>query len=133
MESFKKSPLAVGVAIVVVVAIIGGGIIAVTNHRSSLSGMNMSTDTLGAVAGDAVTIKGFAFAPAAVKVRVGSTVTWTNQDPVHHTVTVDTGGGPTSQLIGQGQSFSYKFAKAGTYTYHCTPHPYMHGTVVVTN
>lgn len=79
-----------------------------------------------------VTIKDYAFSPAAITVKVGTKVTWTNQDAVGHTVTADSGTGPDSQLLDQGQSYSYTFSKAGTYTYHCAPHPYMKGTVIVT-
>jgi plastocyanin len=38
---------------------------------------------------------------------------------------------PSSELLAKGESYSFTFKKAGTYTYHCTPHPYMKGTVVV--
>lgn len=84
---------------------------------------------------NAITIKGFAFSPTSLTVKKGTTVTWTNQDDAHHTVTSDTGsapGGPASQLLAKGQSYSLTFGTAGTFNYHCDPHPYMKGTVVVT-
>jgi len=77
-----------------------------------------------------VTISGYAFSPATIRVKVGGTVTWTNQDPVAHTVTAD-GGSFDTKLISQGKSASVTFDKAGTYPYHCTPHPNMKGTVIV--
>lgn len=85
-----------------------------------------------AEATSSVTIKDYAFTPATITVKVGTKVTWTNQDAVGHTVTADSGSGPDSELFDQGQSYSYTFNKAGTYTYHCAPHPYMKGTVIVT-
>jgi plastocyanin len=85
------------------------------------------------VAGNAVAIKGFAFAPAALTVKVGTTVTWTNDDTDAHTVTSQAAGGPLqSQALATGQTFSYTFTKAGTYAYLCTIHPFMVATVTVT-
>jgi plastocyanin len=83
------------------------------------------------VAGDAVvTIKGFAFSPAALVVKAGATVTWTNQDTDAHTVTSQHAGGPlTSAVLSTGQSYSYRFTTPGTYAYLCTIHPYMTATV----
>jgi plastocyanin len=86
-----------------------------------------SNTTAGAMA---VTIKGFAFDPAQQQVPVGTTVTWTNQDSANHTVTADDGSFDSGQLA-QGATFSQTFAKAGTYTYHCSNHPNMKATIVV--
>jgi plastocyanin len=83
------------------------------------------------VATKAVTIQNFAFSPSVITVPVGSTVTWTNQDIEQHTVTArDKSFG--SNAIDQGQSFSNRFTKAGTYPYFCEIHPYMVGSVIVT-
>jgi plastocyanin len=85
------------------------------------------------VAGDRVAIKGFAFAPAALTVPVGTTVTWTNQDSDAHTVTSDGGGGPlNSKALATGDTFSFTFTQAGTFKYLCTIHPFMTATVTVT-
>ena len=86
------------------------------------------------VAGDAVTIQNFAFAPADLMVKVGTTVTWTNRDTDAHTVTSQTSGGPLqSAPLNTGQSYSYTFTKPGTYAYLCTIHPFMVATVTVTS
>lgn len=78
-------------------------------------------------------ILNYQYTPKTITVKVGTTVTWTNKDTVAHTVTVTgSGGGPDSTLFGQNQTYSYTFDKAGTYPYYCKPHPYMKGTVVVT-
>lgn len=85
------------------------------------------------VAGDAVAIQNFAFAPAALVVKAGTTVTWTNKDTDDHTVTSQGSGGPLqSSPLGTGQSYSYTFTKPGTYSYYCTIHPFMTATVTVT-
>jgi plastocyanin len=61
---------------------------------------------------------------------MGTTVTWTNDDGVNHTVTSDQGAFDSGPLA-TGQTFSQTFNQAGTFTYHCTIHPSMQGTVVV--
>jgi plastocyanin len=85
------------------------------------------------VAGNAVTITNFAFAPAAVSVKIGTTVTWTNKDADAHTVTSQGAGGPPqSAALATGQSYSYAFTTPGTYSHLCTIHPFMTATVTVT-
>ncbi|HEY3523978.1 MAG TPA: cupredoxin family copper-binding protein [Candidatus Limnocylindrales bacterium] len=81
--------------------------------------------------GDAVTILNFSFGPDSITVAKGSTVTWTNQDDVGHTVTFDKGD-DTSGTLNQGATYKEKFKTAGTFTYHCRIHPSMTGTVIVT-
>jgi plastocyanin len=71
------------------------------------------------------------YSPNPVKVKVGETVTWVNDDSSRHTVT-SKDGVFDSGMMGKGQSFSYTFDKAGEYLYFCEPHPNMVGTVVVT-
>jgi plastocyanin len=79
-----------------------------------------------------VNISGLAFSPASVSVTAGGTVTWTNNDAgIPHTVTADNGSFDSGNLT-TGQSFSQTFNAAGTFAYHCTIHPQMTGTVVVT-
>lgn len=85
------------------------------------------------VAGNAVAIKNFAFSPATLKVAVGTTVTWTNQDTDPHTVTSTGTGGPLhSAALTTHAAYSYKFTEPGTYAYLCTIHPFMTATVEVT-
>ena len=77
-----------------------------------------------------VEIKDHAFHPAAITVPVGSMVTWVNDDSDAHTVTSDDGQ-TFNHGLGGGEKFSFTFAKAGTYPYHCSLHPMMKGTVTV--
>lgn len=81
-------------------------------------------------ANQAVTVKGFAFNPASIQVTVGDSITWTNQDSAPHTVTAD-GGAFDKPLAANGGTATITFNTAGTFPYHCTIHPNMHGTVVV--
>lgn len=78
-----------------------------------------------------VTISGFAFHPATVTIKHGTTVTWKNLDSVPHTVTADNGSF-SSAVLQKGKTFSHRFSTAGTITYHCKIHPFMHGTVKAT-
>lgn len=75
-------------------------------------------------------IQNMAFMSPNIQVKVGTTVTWTNQDSVPHSVTFKNGM-KDSGLLNQGQSFSYTFNTPGTYQYYCTVHPYMVATVTV--
>jgi len=74
------------------------------------------------------------FSPDKVTVVIGvnATVWWTNNDAAAHTVTGD-GNSPifNSGNLDSGQSYIFTFTVAGTYTYHCSYHSWMTGTVVV--
>src|SRR5207245_11137812 len=91
------------------------------------------TSTLPAVSGGAnsVAIVGYAFSPNTLSVPLGATVTWTNQDADAHTATSDTGGVFDSGHLAQGQSYPHTFNPVGSFTYKCTYHANMHGTIVV--
>ena len=77
-----------------------------------------------------VKIDNFSFGPQTLTVSVGTTVTWTNRDDIPHTV-VSTDGVFKSKVRDTDEKFSYTFTKAGTYTYFCSVHPKMTGTIVV--
>jgi plastocyanin len=83
------------------------------------------------VTGDAVSIDNFAFVPATLTVRVGTTVTWTNHDEEPHTVAANDGSFHSPGMGAQG-TYSHTFPTAGKFDYVCSIHPYMHATVVVT-
>ena len=79
-----------------------------------------------------VPIADFAFLPAELHVHAGQTVTWVNceESPTSHTSHAD-GEEWSSLLLGPGASFSHRFDQPGTFDYHCDPHPFMTGRVVV--
>jgi plastocyanin len=93
-------------------------------------------------------IKDFDFEPEPIRVGVGETVSWTNQDDILHTITSGIGqkqGVPgvsenkdakpdglfDQEMDGVGSEFSFSFDEAGDYDYYCAIHPGMRGTVVV--
>jgi amicyanin len=84
----------------------------------------------GAAIAAEVDMAALKFAVETVTISAGQAVRWTNRDPVEHTVTFD-GSEPGSPVIPRNGSYVHRFDKAGTYTYHCTPHPFMKGVVVV--
>jgi len=77
-----------------------------------------------------VKIDNFSFGPQTVTVPVGATVTWINRDDIPHT-SVSTEGVFKSKVMDTAERFSYRFDKAGTYSYYCSIHPKMTGKVVV--
>jgi plastocyanin len=77
-----------------------------------------------------VTMGDFFFSPASVTVAAGDTVTWRNTGQAPHNATADDGSFSTPDL-NNGQSASHTFSRAGTFSYICTIHPNMHGTIRV--
>ena len=84
----------------------------------------------GAAVAAEVAMTGVKFAGETVTIAAGQAVRWTNHDPLEHTVTFD-GAEPGSPPIPPNGSYVHRFDTPGTYTYHCTPHPFMKGVVVV--
>ncbi len=94
---------------------------------------DMESDDMGAMDGDevAATIEDFAFVPGEIEVKVGTTITWTNNDSVPHTVTARDDSFDSGRME-QGNTFSFTFDTAGSFEYFCEYHPNMVGTIVVT-
>jgi plastocyanin len=86
----------------------------------------------GAQPAGVVRIVDFAFTPAQVSVAPGGTVTFVNcsASSTQHSTTAD-GGAWNSGLLAQYATFERAFPAAGSFPFHCTPHPFMQGTVTV--
>jgi amicyanin len=147
----KKTSIIALIAIIVV-----GGVVAfaLTRSKDTSTGSESTADTVNQQAQTSTTqqpdtptsnddnqsadeeveIEDFAFSPATITVKKGTTVTWTNRDSVSHTVTPDqeTDAFKGSELLGKDESYSFTFNVAGTYSYFCKPHPQMKAKVVVT-
>lgn len=79
-----------------------------------------------------VEIKDFAFSPATIAVKPGAKISVTNQDSVGHTLTSDDGKSFDTGVLTQGKSATVTAPTTpGSYPFHCTPHPYMKGTLLV--
>lgn len=97
-------------------------------NSSNKSSTTPSTST--PVSSNQVTLSNMAFSPQSIDVTSGTTVTWTNQDSVTHTVTSDNNTFNSGQLA-PGASFSFTFPNSGIFSYHCSIHPNMTGEVMV--
>ena len=87
-----------------------------------------SSDLPGA---NEVLMQGMAFTPSVITVSAGTTITWTNNDGVVHNVTSNTPGLFSSGSLSPNGTFSHLFSTPGTFSYKCTLHPSMTGSVVV--
>ncbi len=83
-----------------------------------------------AAPGEYVDMKNFLFAPRQIEVAVGTTIEFTNSDDAMHTVSADDGTF-RSGAIRPGRAWRATFSRPGRYPFHCGPHPYMRGVVVV--
>lgn len=112
--------LALVAAAVLTFAACGGG-------DSDSTPASTSPTSAAGTDGAAVTIKVFNFQPDPLEVRVGETVTWTNEDEILHTVTSGPRDKPDGSFDGQladkGATFEHTFDEAGTYDYFCSRHP----------
>ena len=106
------------------------------SESSSASGGEATEAPSGG--GNEVKAAGVKFEPGTLKVKAGTKVTWTSAPGEFHSVTSGepssgpAAGGPLNAPVGF-TTFSYTFAKAGTYKYFCQPHASvgMTGEVVV--
>ena len=136
----KKSTIGIIIAAVIVVGTIGFVIMGkeddsekITPKSTVVSTSSEPTQT-PAQAANTVAIKDLAFSPSTLSVKKGTTVTWTNDDTMAHTVTTK-GTNPESFDSGSlaaGKTFSHTFATVGTYSYVCNFHSSMTASVVVT-
>jgi plastocyanin len=82
-------------------------------------------------ASNGVSIANFKFVPASLTVKLGTKVTVTNNDSTAHTFTADNGDSFDTGHIDPTASMTVVLSEAGTFKYHCSIHPFMHGTLVV--
>ena len=127
MSRYSGITLFAACAFLLVFACLSAGC-AYGQNPASPSGANPAPATA-----NTITIKDFTFSPAVLTVKTGTTVTWVNEDGASHTVVSDDGSKfPfTSPQLANGDSYPMAFTQAGTYTYHCSIHPSMKGTIIV--
>lgn len=78
-----------------------------------------------------IEIHNLAYMQEEVTVDPGTTVVWVNRDPLQHSVIADDGASFDSGLVDPEGRFSMTFDEVGTYEYHCAPHPFMRGRIIV--
>jgi plastocyanin len=123
------SSLAVVAAIALTLASCGG-----SNDSGGSSNGSKSTSSSQPASGGSsggVTISNFKFAPSTDSVKQGAAVSVTNNDSTAHTATSDDGKSFDTGDINPGSSAKVTVAKPGSYPYHCSIHPFMHGTLKV--
>jgi len=133
-----RRTVAAGLAPALVVALVGG---CVSERRDAagptgpVSGdcrIAIGSPILGATTA-LIALRGFAFQPDSIVVAPGTTVTWINceNDGVDaHTSTANSNAWQ-SPFLPPGATYSFTFNAAGRFDYHCIPHPFMHGVVIV--
>ncbi len=116
-------------AVALAVTACGGGESTTDNAAGSAASAATTATTLAGPV--EVTISNFKFEPVSVTVSVGQKLNFVNKDAQGHTATSDNPGAFDSQSIAAGASTPVTLTSPGTYTYHCSFHPFMKGTVVV--
>lgn len=126
---FARRPISSLVAVAATAMLIagcGGG----SSSSTSTSASTSSKPASGGSA-DVVKISNFKFSPAGLTVKTGAGVSVTNNDSTAHTATADDGKSFDTGDINSGSSATLTAPKPGSYPYHCTIHPFMHGTLTV--
>ena len=129
MSDTKKLIIA---AIVVVILVVGlflnkNGMLSTAPKFNKSNG---PTPIVSPTEQNVITIENSAYNPANLVVKVGDKVTWKNSDTMQHTATFDSLPIDTGTL-NPNESATISFPTAGTFTYHCTFHPGMTGTIIV--
>jgi plastocyanin len=124
--SRPTSSLLLALAAAAVLAGCGGG----DDNTSTAASATRTSSSSGSSPAKGVTIADFAFKPSTLTVGGGS-VQVTNADTTAHTVTADDGHSFDTGSIDPGSSGTFSITKPGSYKYHCSIHPFMHGTLVV--
>jgi plastocyanin len=112
-------------AIAVALAIVAFGL-ALAGLRGTVASAGETAQTSRTAAVD---IDHFAYHPPTLRIAKGSTVAFSNSSGVTHTAT--RAGSFSTGRIKPGESISIRFKQPGTFAYHCTIHPFMHGKIVV--
>ncbi len=71
------------------------------------------------------------YSPSPLTMRVGQAVNWHNLDSIEHTATLDGGFNTGNIAAFSAHDDAVTMSRAGTFTYHCTIHPTMVGTIIV--
>jgi plastocyanin len=126
----RKSLLITAVAL----AVLALAACSTTSGATTTTTAGATTTTAGttttADSSTTVTIHNLAFEPGTLTVTVGTTVTWVNNDGMAHTVTADDGTFDSGSLAA-GKTFQFTFDQVGDFTYHCSIHSTMQGTISV--
>lgn len=152
MSSETKSSPAYGIGIMTVIVGVAAGIVFYQGFYLPESLEKPSVDEhilhpsqdenhIGIIVGSALTDQEDNFVPKLVNVQLGidNRVIWTNDDETPHSVTADhkyadgySGQFGTPQLLKMGETYEFLFTEEAEIEYHCSPHPWMKGKLVIT-
>src|SRR5579859_4822887 len=118
--------------IAVIVLVLGAGAFFYFNKygggNTTMPATNSGSNSTTEASPNNIVIKNYIFTPSALTVKAGTTVTWTNNDSVAHSIK---SAAFNSSILNTGDTFKFTFNTAGTYNYNCGIHPTMTGTVIV--
>jgi len=125
-----KKPIVAFIVVVVVISGVGAYLLLGSTYKQKTPEVKLPSEqqTSQPKEKNTITIKDFAFSPNALTVKVGDTVTWSNEDGVVHTIKSSDFNSPN---IKNGDTYKFQFTKSGTFDYSCGIHPSMKGKVVV--
>lgn len=136
-EGWKKMPIPALIRVIPVILLLAS-VVALTGCGGSQSAaISQPKNDVAATPQPAqseevhVRIIDFAFEPATITIKPGTTVVWTNEGPTEHNTVSKKGKVWESNIMEKGDVYSYRFEKSGEFPYWCTLHPSMLGTVVV--
>ena len=110
-----------------------GGIALVIGFACGKSSNSYGGGNNGGSTSNSISLQNLAYSPSSTTVKVGTTVKWTNNDNVTHTITSNDGSTFNSGNVNPGGSFSYTTTVTGTFNYHCLIHGLaMSGVLIVT-
>jgi plastocyanin len=121
----RLGPTAIAIAALAAVSGCGGGS-GGSDTGTTATGGGQAT----AASRSGVEIRNFKFVPGTITVSAGAHLAVANDDTTAHTATADDGSFDTGD-ISPGSTSTIDLSKPGRIAYHCSIHPFMHGTIVV--
>jgi plastocyanin len=106
-------------------------VIAGCTSSSSPSPSPVNSAVTSTASQNSIAIQNYAFNPSTLTIQKGANVTWKNEDSVQHDVVSDSSAF-SSPLLSKGETYTHQFNSSGSFSYHCNPHSYMKGTIIVT-
>lgn len=120
------------VIIVSIIAVVVIGVVLYPNLKKAPIEVSKEIQKSEEIVGQKVVlIDNFSYSPKELTISAGETVVWKNKDSIRHNVFSDNGNELDSKLLGKDETYSYTFNQTGEYAYHCTPHPFMKGKIIV--
>jgi plastocyanin len=119
--------------LILAILVIAGATVVIAGCTSSSNpspGPVTSTASTSTASQNPVAIQNYAFSPSTLTIQKGANVTWTNYDSVQHHVVSDSSAF-SSPLLNKGDTYTHQFNNTGSFSYICSIHPYMKGTIIV--